>query len=69
MSLGRRAAYRVAAPAGTRVGPWSTLSSVARCGSAAGAPDQEVVRREALGLGRFDVHLRQRSGVDNVLGF
>ncbi|GBP19832.1 hypothetical protein EVAR_75125_1 [Eumeta japonica] len=42
---------------------------VARCGSAAGAPDQEVVRREALGLGRFDVHLRQRSGVDNVLGF
>ncbi|GBP10606.1 hypothetical protein EVAR_91821_1 [Eumeta japonica] len=34
---------------------------VARCGSAAGAPDQEVVRREALGLGRFDVHLRQRS--------
>ncbi|GBP53670.1 hypothetical protein EVAR_36039_1 [Eumeta japonica] len=23
--------------------------------------DQEVVRREALGLGRFDVHLRQRS--------
>ncbi|GBP03113.1 hypothetical protein EVAR_60622_1 [Eumeta japonica] len=24
-------------------------------------PDQEVVRREALGLGRFDVHLRQRS--------
>ncbi|GBP52139.1 hypothetical protein EVAR_21270_1 [Eumeta japonica] len=37
--------------------------------AAAQSADQEVVRREALGLGRFDVHLRQRSGVDNVLGF
>ncbi|GBP84721.1 hypothetical protein EVAR_32347_1 [Eumeta japonica] len=39
---------------------------VACCGSAAGAPDQEVVSVRPR-LGRFDVHLRQRSGVDNVL--
>ncbi|GBP48095.1 hypothetical protein EVAR_74600_1 [Eumeta japonica] len=35
-------------------------------------PQERPIRKwlgVRLGLGRFDVHLRQRSGVDNVLGF
>ncbi|GBP54923.1 hypothetical protein EVAR_29765_1 [Eumeta japonica] len=42
---------------------------LARCGSAAGAVDQLVLRRETLGLCGFNVHLRQWPRVDNVLGF
>ncbi|GBP55095.1 hypothetical protein EVAR_46392_1 [Eumeta japonica] len=46
-----------------------SVVEVARCGSAAGATDQGMIRRETLGLRRLDVHFRQRSGVDDVLGF
>ncbi|GBP53428.1 hypothetical protein EVAR_17503_1 [Eumeta japonica] len=89
VALGRRAAYRVAAPGGAPesvfsqpplpevIGEALTRAPVCR-------PEEHVVVKvarqrqerpirkwlgEALGLGRFDVHLRQRSGVDDVLGF